>query len=330
VNVISEVMVARRTHRALDPMGVDAEIEKRIAELKESGEWPESLFEAKRVRERVRTAVVSETLTVRAGDSAGWVFRGLRPGSEEEPIAVRFKGYSSRPGGRLFGRWLIAEQVPVKDPDSGEEQPQFRLLGVRLPPMLGWRTDIRRQFTFPASMVPENGTLYLAYENTDPEATIGFDVDFSVQLLQRGGGFLPNYYRAVLVLLSHFALLSALGIMAGALFSFPVASLTVVFIFIIGLVGTWFSAFLEPEMWGDFTLVQELVKLAWQGVLKAVLWVMPHFAKFNPLDDLTDGEMITWGTVALATTAMVVIRGGLALLIGMYFYARRELARVIV
>jgi ABC-type transport system involved in multi-copper enzyme maturation permease subunit len=323
-NVVNEVIVARRTHRALDPPGIEQDLERRIAEMKEKGEWPDSLFEANRARDKLRMTVIAQTLTVGPGNYAGWAFRGLQPGPEDEPIAV------SRPGGRIFGRWWIAELVENDEPGADENSLRPHFLGVRLPPALGWRTDVRRQFVFPASWVPKSGILYLAYENTDSEATVGFDGDLSVQLLQRGGSFLPNYYRAVLVLLCHFALLAALGIMAGAIFSFPVASLTVVFIFVVGLVGTWFSGFLDPQLFGEYTLVQEIIKLAWQGSLKGILWVMPHFAKFNPLDDLTEGQMVTWGTVTMAAAAMVVIRGGAALLIGMFVYARRELARVIV
>jgi ABC-type transport system involved in multi-copper enzyme maturation permease subunit len=330
-NVLNEVFVARQTHHALDPSGIDRAVEERLKALEESGELPESLFELRRLRRRVRSQVLRETTIVEPFGAISWAFRGLRRGSGDELVFVRFKAYSSRPGGRLFGRWLVADRVvaPPED-EGGTPTHRFRVLGVRFAPDTGWMTDVRTRFTFPASMVGEDGTVYLAYENTDGEATVKFDDEFRVQLLQEGGAFLPNYYRATVVLLCHFALLAALGIMAGAIFSFPVASLAVVFIFVVGLVGTWFSSFLAPDLYGDYTLGEEIVKLGWQGFLKAVLWVMPHFAKFNPLDNLTDGQMITWGTVASAGAVMVVLRGGVALLIGMFFYARRELARVIV
>jgi hypothetical protein len=173
--------------------------------------------------------------------------------------------------------------------------------------------------------------LHLVFRNlhTVREATT-FRRGEKTVALQQTDGFLPNYYRAVLILLCHIALLAALGLMAGSVLSFPVASLTVVFFFIVGLIGPWFITFLEPEWHVEYGPVEEVVKAVWRTALKGVMQVCPHFGQYNPLGSLTDGRLVSWPLVATAGAVMFYVKSAAALALGMYLYARRELARVIV
>jgi hypothetical protein len=149
-------------------------------------------------------------------------------------------------------------------------------------------------------------------------------------VLQKTEGFLPNYYRALLIILFHVSLLAALGLMAGALFSFPVAALVVSCLFVGGLIGPWFAQFVQPDVYKGLTSFTQHLDTLWRWFAAAVLALMPNFASFSPLGDLVNGRMVTWNHVSSAGAALLLIKGGGALLIGFYFYARRELARVIV
>jgi hypothetical protein len=57
---------------------------------------------------------------------------------------------------------------------------------------------------------------------------------------------------------------------------------------------------------------------------------MPNFGSFNPLGRLVNGKMVEMNQVVAAGAVLFYVRAGIALLVGMYFYTRRELARAIV
>jgi hypothetical protein len=151
-----------------------------------------------------------------------------------------------------------------------------------------------------------------------------------VEVLQKEGEFLPNYYRAITIMMFHVALLAALGLMAGSLFSFPVASLVVVSLFIGGLIGPWFSQYIRPNIYARLNARTEVLDSLWRGFGRVIISLMPNFGSFSPLGDLVNGKTVTMGNLAMAGAVLLFIKGGGALLIGMYFYSRRELARVIV
>jgi len=163
-------------------------------------------------------------------------------------------------------------------------------------------------------VVGENGVLRLRFENNTPGLVVYFPVEGGLEVMQRTEGFMPNYYRALLVLLCHITLLSAMAIMAAAALSFPVASLTVGALFVAGLLVPWVTSSAD-------TLVLRIVKV--------VSFVIPQFGRFNPIGSLVSGRAVTWGFVGQSGAAMVFIWGGMFMALATFFYYRRELARVI-
>jgi hypothetical protein len=57
---------------------------------------------------------------------------------------------------------------------------------------------------------------------------------------------------------------------------------------------------------------------------------MPHFARFNPISDLVNGRLVSWGHVGRAMAALGFGWGGAVMVLAVFFYRKRELARVIV
>jgi len=328
--VFTEVLTARRSVRAIEPPGIDEETEEAVAQLKAEGDWPDKPTRSIWATKQVRRQVLARRLNVEPGGSLRWFVPGLKPGREGE-LQVRFRGYASGLERRLLGRWVIYQQKPA-DPEVGQGEDQHRWVpvGVVLPPAGGWSSDLKQQFSIPANYVSDDGALYLMYENRSPRASVVFDGELMLEVLQQEKTFFPNYYRTLVVIFCHVALLAALGLMAGSVFSFPVASLTVMFFFFVGLIGPWLVQFTEPSKFGDLPLMADIVHTIVRNLMRVFLAVMPHFGAFNPLSDLTDGKLVPWRTVFGAGAIMFYVKGGFALLIGMYFYSRRELARVIV
>jgi hypothetical protein len=328
-SLLEEVLVARRTFYPHEPPGVDEAAEKAYQETAKAGNLPVTGMGRRRLRREIRGNVLGMMMTIEPGGRFVWQFEGLKP-MQEGKLFVRFKAYASTVPGKLMGRWLVLNRQLVQD-ESGKSEYRYRLVGQVLPPQGGWSVVGFQNFEIPAGAVAPDGTLFLAYENADQSGNVTFPGDQLLNIMQREGAFLPNYYRTVVIMFCHVALLAAIGLAAGSVFSFPVASLIASFFVIVGLVGPWFASIMtpipsaeKPPYW------VELRREVWYAFARVILGIMPHFGKYNPLGNLSDGRTVPWAAVAYAGSVMLLVKGLGALLVGMYVYARRELARVIV
>jgi hypothetical protein len=153
----------------------------------------------------------------------------------------------------------------------------------------------------------------------------------AVEALQPQGSFPANYYRSLLIILCHIGVLAAFGILAGALFSFPVAVLIVTTLFVGGLMAPWFvENFVEPNQYVRLTPTEAPLDALWRAFARVMIWPLPNFGSYSPMDSLVNGRIIGWEQVSMAAGLLLVLKGGLALLIAAYFYTRRELARIVV
>ncbi len=323
-----QVFTARKVVQAPLPdvsEQVDEEVKKAVAET------PGGVTYWLR-QELTRERLVKSQTAEPHGGSVLWRFSGLAP-RQEEPIQVRFHAFNYGSGAirrpcrfrPYHGEWTRRRK--------GDEKPSLKLVATGravYPPPAGWSNYGFHQFNLPASSIPPDGTLYLAFKNLGPESIV-FDVDNPVEVLQKEEGFFLNYYRGVTILVFHVALLAALGLMAGSLFSFPVASLLVFCLFVGGLLASWYhSQFVEPTIWVEIPSTAAFYfDRLWRGFAELVLVMMPSFGSFSPLENVTNGRLVSGGDVATAGTVLLVLKGGAAMLIGMYFYGRKELARIV-
>ncbi len=94
--------------------------------------------------------------------------------------------------------------------------------------------------------------------------------------------------------------------------------------------ASWFRGeFVEPNIYARLTPATIWLDRVWRGFAGAIIALMPNFGEFSPLGRLVNGELVGMDRVAQAGAVLVVLKGGVALAVGMYFYARRELARII-
>jgi ABC-type transport system involved in multi-copper enzyme maturation permease subunit len=269
------------------------------------------------------------TQTVPGGSGMGWFFGGLKP-SKEGKVYVQFKAYVYD-ALEVHGVWVAYHMVAQKAADGKEPKLVPVPVGVPVTNSAGWTNATVQKIDFPASYIAPDGTLGVHFDNINPKSLVVFDIDKPVEVLQREEGFVLNYYRSVVVIMAHVALLAAFGVMAGALFSFPVASLVVVCLFVGGVIGPWFTKqFVQPDIYLHLTSKTVYFDVIWRTVAGGIMAVMPDFGDYSPLGNLLDGRTVTMGNVTMAGAVLFCIKGGLALLVGMYFYSRRELAKTIV
>jgi len=331
--LLTEVFVARRLFGPPMP-DVTAEVEKKVAAWRKTTMRTDAVHS---YRKRATRECLWQSQTVNPGQTIIWQYTGLNPAPPKgERISVRFKAFAS--GKRtLFGYWMVLNVRQEARGEGGQTAPVLRPVAPpAYPPPQGWTSGTFHEVNFDARCVAPDGSLLVSYTNDGEMTSVTFDIDDPVHVLQREpgfvGGFAPNYYRATMVLLFHIALLAALGLMAGALFSFPVASLVVSALFVGGLLAPWFYAnFVVPDIYAQLgTPLEEQLDAIWRGFATVVTSVLPNFGSFSPLDKVVNGRLVAMLDLSAAGAALLFLKAGAALLIGMYFYGRRELARVIV
>ncbi len=333
--VREEVLVARRSFRPPLP-DVKKLVDKEVQKFNEQGgTWRPSLRGGR--REALTRRFQKHLFTVRSMGSLGWAVRGLRAGSEE-PVYLRFEPLRTNLGmdKRARGVWWfyrVAEQSDKAESSGGEPQPRpvYRRPGT-------WVTEGFQEIAVPGWVVEPTGTLLLAYQNLEPNTDIQFDPEGGIEVLQGTEGFFPNYYRSQLIILCHITLLAALALMAGSALSFPVASFLVATILIVGLIGPWVSGIHmstivegtdEALHVGFSHQVRVFVGQFLHFFSRGIILVFPQLKRYSPLGELVNGRIVSWGFVAEAAALMCFVKGTAAMLLGIYFYGRRELARVI-
>jgi len=337
--VREEVFVARRSVKAkFDEDAIAAYVEPIVDKWVAEGNLRTRAVHGK--RQTLRQQYLWNVQRVPPTGSIVWEFGGL---DKDLPVTVRFKAVAL--GSRsIFGAWYACDKVLLKG-ETKDQAARFSYrrrkgtaqnpIPVVVAPKGGWPSRSPCEFPLPPGAVGDDGFLYLRYENRDARAQIGASVNFDaeelIEVMQRQGGFLPNYYRSLIIVAAHIGLLAALGLMAGSLFSFPVATLMVVFFFVGGMVAPWFhEQFVKPNIFARLSVFGEVVDSVWRGFAGTIVAALPNFGRYNPLDLLVHGKLVGWGLVSMAGAWLFFVKGGIALLIAAYFYTRRELARVIV
>ncbi len=335
--VREEVLVTRRSVRLPVP-DVSREVEQVIQELHQQDKLASKAHEI--ARRRSLTSVMRKyRMSVQPRRERPWMLKGLRPGPDL-PLYLRFKlsRTNFKAPKHVLGLWVNYERVQPPDEQSGSGSDGALRVRLANPPIEGrWMSGAFQEIELPNWVVDPSGTLYFSYINmqTNPPSAVIFDPEEGIEVLQRTEGFFPNYYRSLLLILFHITLLAALALMAGSALSFPVASLTVAAIFMVGLIAPWVEgatgAISTPEAaatLGEF--INGWSHWLFQVFLKSILTLAPHFSRYSPVGNLVVGRAVTWGYVGQAAAVLCFLQATGAMILGIYFYGRRELARVIV
>lgn len=321
--VRDEVLVSRISRRPALP-DVSEGVENELQRLREAGDVQRPGNNREKIEERLR----KQSFTARPGQALMLTIPGVRR-RPDSPVYLRFKPTKTNPEGpdQLQGTWMFYMPRQAQEGEGVQMAPAYRHAGK-------WVSGGFQEVEVPSEVVTPMGTVHVAYWNFQRGTGVQFDPDGGVELLQRVEGFFPNYYRSLLIILCHVVVLAALALMAGAALSFPVASFTVGAILVLGLLGPWVAgtALGSPRLGADATLWQVIFaqfKVLVHALLRAVFFILPQFGRFSPLGDLVNGRMVSWGFVGRAGAVMCFIKAGGAMLLGVYFYWRRELARII-
>ena len=210
---LRDTLLVGRRRVAPEPESVHDEahrmLEKLIAEGKVDPDKPlEPVF--KSIHERL----LAKKNTVNPGHSRTWTFHVPREfettleSASKASLRFSFKTGSFRRKS-IAGKWIARDK-------TGRET--FR---SSFSNYLGGTHTM----TIPASVLIPGNKVLLTFENAGPEesSTCVFSGNDQVEILAKHCSFESNLLKALLVIFCRLALLSAIGLAAGSLFSFPVA-----------------------------------------------------------------------------------------------------------
>ena len=314
-----QVLVARGSARPPNPaVEIDAQTRqvlqdrlKASPELAGSADLPEV---EKQIREQVKAAyqlVPPGTFRVWQVDLSSQL-NSLRG----RPLQLRIKFNSSGgAGGTIAGLWQVG------DP---QKMAPWRSEAMSLAP------DTFHEFQVPANLLDDKGVLTIAFLNGNSTSLL-FPLEDGMEVLYPVGGFAMNFARGLGIIFCWMALMAAVGLMAASVLSFPVAAFFSVAVLTVVLSSGMLAETVENGTVGvgdeekgiaGHSAADVVLIPLFKGILKAV-----NFAtNFSPLDSLSSGRVISWGELGAAFGQIVVVLGGIAGVIGVVLFNRRELA----
>lgn len=166
-----------------------------------------------------------------------------------------------------------------------------------------------------------SGTQY----DSDSMAALRIEQGEPVEVLFQVGSFAGNLIRALALMMCRLMLLAALAVAATCMFSFPVATLVTMTVYVMAIA----KGFIDDSYdWVNLKGFAEQVT-TWTKTLIDILYVaVPNFSKYDGLQNLVDGRNVPLMWVFQGMLFLFLVRTGIVLLIGCLVFTRREVAEV--
>jgi hypothetical protein len=312
----NEIFVARGSVKEPLP-DMDAEIQRRVLERLQK-EQVAAMDRGELVR-IIREQLKAELQVVPPGFVRAWEMdlSSVAASLQDQPVFIRVKFFANEksPSGTYNAVW------DVGPPDSPNRQRTVRSQAA----------ETYYEITLPPNLLDARGMLHVQFIN-DNETALLFPLEDGFEVLYREGGFGLNFFRGVTIVFCWLALTAAIGLAAASLLSFPVAAFVSLSLLVVAFSTGTMDTIIEQggirpvnANTGviDEPLLFDRVTVAFFQGLVGFLNLAKDFA---PVDALSTGRSITWGTLARAVAQIVGAMGGLFALLGITIFNRRELA----
>lgn len=270
------------------------------------------------VRRQILEQVKAEYQLVQPGFVRQWDIdlRSARKSLAGQPLFVRIKFNSADKSPSGTFDVLVQAGAPPAAPWQSEP--------------LSLAPDTFHEIEVPSSYIGEDGRLSIAILNPNNVALL-FPLEDGLEVLYREGSFGLNFSRGLGVIFCWMTLLATIGLAAASFLSFPVAAFFSLGLLAISLSsGTMANAVSEGTIMGynsesgqkGYSVLDHVALPAFRSILTIV-----NLAKdFSPVDALSTGRSITWGTLLRAAGQIVGVLAGIFAVFGIWIFDRRELA----
>ena len=269
------------------------------------------------VIDQLTTQKKLEKRAAAVGQDLLWEFHNVRPLDPNESLFIRFKYDVSinPPDSQVYGQWLAGDYRQVKY----ASKPETQIYSFER------KDPIRtfREIQVPADAVAQDGYLAVGFLNVPLNNTVViFPLEDGLEVLYKADTFTANFARAVLLILLRLIFLACLGTFAASFLSFPVAILLCLVFF----ATASFSGFVIES----FDFLGGNMSSVYSYTLKPIISILPQFDKVNPAKFLVPGRLLSWSLVGRTAGLMVCIKAVLLLLLGLFIFSYREIAKIIV
>ena len=292
---VSAEITAVSRHLELDPATLRAEAEAVYTHALAQGAVPEGATKAKVVAS-IEKDLMTANFPVDPGTKRQWTFR-LRPGDAALPMTLTFRflsAYGASTGCEgecavLDGRGDVVAVRRLGEDDKGEA-----VIDVPAEALAG-QTTMKVVFTNTATT---EGAAVLVQHGAGMTAAVP------------DGGVARNLLKAWLALLAVLALLAAVGVSCGAMFSFPVAAFTASALVLVAVVGR--SDLVEEGVEAghshgpaphEETAFDHALDAFSKAMSQAVAAVLAPMSEVEALNRLGDGVAISPRAVARSAVA---------------------------
>jgi hypothetical protein len=309
-----------RTSITPPQIDVSNEVTEAYKKLEAEGQL-EELFEKGESRKRIIARLTRQMrLSKRAVPVGGqllWEFYNVRIRDPNEKLFVRFKYDVSEnpPDLQVYSDWRVGDYRQIRYGQSTTP--------IHREPR---RKDAVRTFqeiVVPADVVADDGYVAVGFLNLRLNDTVViFPLEDGLEVLYKADNFTANFLRAVLMLLCRLIFLACLGIMAATFLSFPVAILFCIVVFLTSICSTFIIE--------SFDLLGENMGVLYAYTVKLIVRLMPQFDRYDPLEYLVPGRLLSWSALGWCAATMVSLKAFVLLVLALVIFSFREIAKIIV
>jgi hypothetical protein len=293
------------------PLDVEDAARDRLRELQAAGALPSGMSPSSAL-DVLRRDLRARANTIAAGASLHWILPVPEAKGSGE-VLLRYRFQTSRIGLEPMAlRWTV----------SGAGGTPYVATVTNSP-------HVTHELNIPAKALGQGREVAVDLVNLQTEpVTVLLSPDDGVTLLLPEDGFGLNLLRASLILLARLALLAAIGLTAGSLFSLPVAGLVALMAVVLIQFNPYVQSLSENDIllpWHDAAQGARWSDHALRMVFRAVGVAMAPLRQRDVLGALAAGELIAWGEVGQALATYALLFGGLVAVLGSSLLNRREL-----
>ncbi len=282
----------------------------------------------KLLKDSRQEAIVADS-EVKPGFARQWVYKGI-PADLQIPIYLRYRPYlnkvSSEDQRLTRVQWIVMVPKALSKAKNAPIGRKGRNYDLYPTPLSGKPEQVMSGRFHEKVLRPEwkvvtpDREVRLAVMNVEQNATHYYQPVDGPKLLIAVTSFAGNYARAVLVVALELMLLAGFGCAFGGIMSMPVA----VFVVIGYLLFGSFSVYMVNQEY-----ISGAADHIGQFIAKILLKVVIPIQSFDVSAQVSDGQLIEWSFVWQLLFSLIICRGVPLLLLGLYFYRRRELGLVI-
>ncbi len=293
------------------------EAEQEYQTLRDQNQLPEGRSKTELINSFVGQKYLQE-MSVEPGAAKSWKFYNIKIRSADDLVYVRFK-YEvsvSPPDNTIAGRWVIGDFRQFDNADAKGLQTPIYDSYVRKDSVKSFH-----EIQVPAECVAADGFLEVGFQNMYYNNTTVIPKD--IEILYRSGSFGLNFFMASVLLFVRLVFLAALGVSVSAWLSFPVAIFACLVIFFTGMVNGFIVDAID--------MLGSEASVFYGFTIKPLLELLPRFdGEYNPTPQIINAKLIGWGFLVKAIAITAVMKSGLLLLIGIYIFNKKEIAKVTV